>query len=115
MRAGEADNVTGELDRGALHAQANAEEGNAALASELNGLDLPFDAALAKAAGDEDPVVAGEQRPRAFALDLFALDSANADLALVVNAGMIEGLVDRLVGVLVLGVLADDGDADLML
>ena len=31
------------------------------------------------------------------------------------DAGVVERLVDRLVGVAVLGVLADDGDADLVL
>ena len=78
--SGQADDVAGELDRRALHAQADAEERNLALAGEADRLDLAFDAALAEAAGHEDAVVAGEQPLGPFALDLFALDAADADL-----------------------------------
>ena len=85
------------------------------LAGELNRLDLPFDAPLAEAAGHQNAVVAGEQPLGPLALDLFALNAADADLRVVVNAGVVDRFVDRLVGVLVLGVFADDGDADLVL
>ena len=72
--------VAGELDHRALHAQADAEERNAALAGVADRLDLAFDAALAEAAGNEDAVVAGEQPLGPFALDLLALNAADADL-----------------------------------
>src|SRR5207247_8588593 len=41
------------LDDHALHAHAEPERGNAALAAEAGRLDLPLDAAVAKAAGDD--------------------------------------------------------------
>ena len=97
--AGQADDVAGELDHGALHAQADAEERNAPLAGVADRLDLALDAALAEAAGHEDAVVAGEQPLGPFALDLLALDAADADLGAVGDAGVVERFVDRLVGV----------------
>ena len=44
------------LDAGHLHAEADAEEGDLALAGELDRGDLALAAALAEAAGDEDAV-----------------------------------------------------------
>ncbi len=70
------DHVAGELDHGALHAQADAEEGNAALAGEADGVDLALDAALAEAAGHEHAVDAGQQPLGPFALDRLAVDAA---------------------------------------
>ena len=112
---GQADDVAGELDHRALHPQADAEERNLPLAGKADRLDLAFDAALAEAAGHQHAVVAGQQPLGPFALDLLALDPLDADLRPVGDAGMVERLVDRLVGVAVLGVLADHGDADLVL
>jgi hypothetical protein len=112
--AGKIHDVAGKLDGGALHAETDAEEGDAALADELDRFDFAFDAALAESAGDENAVVAGEERAGAFALDLFALDAADADLSFVMDASVVEGFVNRLVSIFVLGVFADDGDADFM-
>ena len=60
MSAIEADNVPGEFDRRALHAQADAEKRDALLAGELDRLDLSLNPALAEAAGDKDAVVPGQ-------------------------------------------------------
>ena len=57
---GKAGLVARDLDRGDLHAQADAEVGQLVLAGELGGEDLALDAALAEAAGHEDGVVPGE-------------------------------------------------------
>ena len=48
-------------------------------------------------------------------LDLLGLDPAHAHPGAVGDAGVVERLVDRLVGVAVLDVLADDGDRHLVL
>ena len=62
---GPADDVARELDGRDLHAEADAEVGNAALARVARGGDLALDAALAEAAGHEDAVdVAERARPR---------------------------------------------------
>ena len=47
-------------------------------------------------------------------LDLLGLDLADEHPAAVGDAGVVERLVDRLVGVVVLDVLADDGDRHLV-
>ena len=48
--------VAGAFDDGHLHAEADAEERDAAFAGEAYGGDLAFRAAFAEAAGDEDAV-----------------------------------------------------------
>ena len=91
------------------------EERNALGAGVANRLDFAFDAALAEAARHQDAVVAGQQPLRPFGFDVLAVNAADADLRAVGDAGVIERFVDRLVRVVVLGVLADDGDADFVL
>src|SRR5690349_8332753 len=107
--------MPGELDHRALHAEADAEEGDLPLAGEADRLDLPLDSPLAEPARHQNAIVAREQPLRPFALDLLALDAADPHLGVVRDARMVERFVDALVGVLVLGVFADDRDADLLL
>ena len=52
----EAGGVPRRFDAGHLHAEADAEEGDVALAGEMDAGDLALAAALAEAAGDEDGV-----------------------------------------------------------
>ena len=78
------EHVSGELGHGALHAQADAEEGNASFAGEADGVDLAFDAALAETAGHQNAVHAGQQPFRPFAFDGLAVDPLDADLRPVV-------------------------------
>ncbi len=106
--------VAAEFDRGALHAQADAEERDAPLAGEANRLDFAFNPAFAESAGDENAVVAGQEPLGSFPLDGLAEHPPDPHLGAVVDAGVVERLVDRLVGVEVLGVLAHHGDADLV-
>ena len=53
----------------------------------------------AEAAGDEDAVDAAEHALGPVALDLLGLDPADDDAASMGDAGVVERLVDRLVGV----------------
>ena len=48
--------VAGVFDRGALHAEADAEERHLVFARVLNGVDHALNAALAEAAGNQDAV-----------------------------------------------------------
>src|SRR5262249_21458347 len=109
-----ADDVAGEFDDGALQAQADAEERDLALAGIAGGIDFAAGAAIVEAAGDEDAVQPAERAFRAFAFDLFRLDFAHDDAGVQGDAGVIQRLIDRLVGVVVLDVLADHGDRDLV-
>ena len=115
MGAGQPDHVAGEFDHRALHAQADAEEGNLPLAGKADRLDLALDAALAESARHQQAVEAGQQPFGPFAFDQFAVNPLDADLGLMGDAGVVEGFVDRLVGVAVLGVFADHGDRDFVL
>ena len=84
-------------------------------AGVADGRHFAFDAALAESAGHQHAVVARQQPLGPFGLDVFAADAADANLRAVGDAGVVERFVDRLVGVAVLGVFADDGDADFVL
>ncbi len=53
-----ADDVPCELNHCALHSQADAEEGNALLASVTNRLQLAINASFAKATGNKNSIVA---------------------------------------------------------
>ena len=98
---------------GALHAQADAEERDPVLAGEADRLDLAVDAALAEAAGHQHAVDPGERLARPLRARSPPPRSADDPHPRVVgDAGVVERLVDRLVGVVVLDVLADDGDRD---
>src|SRR5262249_1927042 len=107
--------VASELDDGTLQAEADAEEGDAALTREANGLDLAGNAAIAEAAWHHHAVDAAQHALGAVALDLLRLDAPDRHPARQGDAGVIERFVDRFVRVLVLDVLADDRDADLVL
>ncbi len=117
VSAGQVAHVAGEFDHGALHAQADAEERDAfASRAKRMAIDFAFDAALAKAAGDEQAVVAAQQPFGAFAFRSSSLWMRRMRIwARWRDAGVVERFVDRFVGVAMLGVFADDGDADFVL
>ena len=111
----EARHVPGHVDHRALHPQADAEEGQPPLAGEPDRLHLALDAALTEPARHEQAVEAGEEPLRPLPLDVLTLDWLHADLRPVGDATVVEGLVDALVGVAVLGVLANQRDRHLVL
>ena len=72
--AGQMQDIAGELNRGDLHAQAQAKIGHAMFAGIFGGDNLALDPALAEAAGDEDAPEPFEDRLGAELLDLLRLD-----------------------------------------
>ena len=104
--------VSGEFDDGTLHAQADSQERNLPFPGPTDRFDLAFGSPFAKSARNQNSVVARQQPFGAFAFDFFALNSTDSNLRVVVDAGVIDGFVDRLVGVFVLGIFSHDGDAD---
>ncbi len=120
-RAFEPGGVPRRLDAGHLHAQANAEEGDASLAGEADRGDLAFRAALAEAAGDEDAVDRLEHRRdvRRAAVEIggeqLRVEPVDADLDAVGEAAVDQSLGQRLVGVLQADIFADHADRHLAL
>ena len=112
--AGNPTTFQGELDHGALQSEANAEEGDAPLADVLDGLDLSGDAPMAEAAGDEKTVDVLQDGRGAHPLDFLGLDLAHDHARIESDAGVRKRLVNRLVGIVVLGVFADDADRRLV-
>ncbi len=103
--------IAGELDDGDLHAEADAEEGDAFFAGVAGGGHLPFRTTITEATGDEDALQTGEVEFGAGFFDAFGIDADDVHLAVVGGAGVREGFVDALVGVLEFDVFADDTDA----
>ena len=95
-----------------MHAEADAEVGDVAFAGVLGGENFAFDAASSKAAGNEDAIDAADHFFGAMLFDGFGVDADDVDAGVVEGAGVGEGFVDGLVGVLELDVFADDGDVD---
>ena len=83
------------------------------LARVVGGEDLALDAAMAEAAGDEDPGRARRARSSTFS-GVSASESTQRTLASTpcAQAGVAERLGDREVGVGQLDVLADEGDLE---
>ena len=115
VRADHAGHVARELDRRALHAEADAEVGDALLAREADGAQLSFHAARAEAGADEDAVDAGQLAVIALFLERLRVDVDDAHLHVVGDAAVHERFVERLVRVAEVDVLADEADAHLVL
>ena len=113
VRLGPTADVPGELDHGALHPEADPEEWCAALAGEPHRLDLALDPALAEAGRDEDARDVAQLLGHVLRRDLLGVDGHDLDPHAVRRARDDEALGDRLVGVLVLDVLADECDPHL--
>src|SRR5262245_43212323 len=111
VRAGQPGDVTGELDDRALHAEADPEVRNALLPRIANGLDLPFDPAIAETAGHQDAIQSLQMPLESLPLDPLCVHPGDLDRRLVRDAAMGQRLVEALVRVLHLDVLADHADA----
>ena len=110
----EPDDVPRELGDGDVHAEADAEVRDPALARDPAGEDLALPAARAEAAGDEDAVDLLEQLGRLLVGHVLGVDPVDAHLRALVDARVLERLVHREVGVVELHVLADERDRHLL-
>src|SRR5258706_11889598 len=115
VRADHAADIARELDRRALHAEADAEVGDALLARVADGAQLPFHATRTEPGADQDAVHAGQLAVVALFLQRFGADVDDADLDVVGDAAVDQRLVERFVAVAVLDVLPDEADAHFIL
>jgi len=108
---GVAQHVAGVLHHHDLHAQADAKVGHTVLTGVLGGLDHTLDAAVAEAAGHDDAVHIGKFFGAAVlvhqSLAVYPLD---LDLALVLEAGVVQALHHAQVGIVQLNVLTHQGN-----
>src|SRR5688572_8967626 len=107
--------VAGVLDDGHLEAEAESEVGHAVLTGIADALDLALGAADAEAAGDDDALTVGEAPGDVGRLDRGRVDPLQVDVAVEVDATVLDGLDDAGVGVAEGGVLAGDSDRDVLL
>src|SRR6266513_3510035 len=88
VRADHAADVARELDRRALHTEADAEVGDALLARVAERAQLPFHAAGAETGTDQDTVDAGELAVVALLLERLGVDVDDAHLHVVGDAAV---------------------------
>ena len=91
-----------------MHPEADPEVRNPALTGDAAGEDLPLPAARSEAAGDEHAVDALELGLGLFERHALGVDPADADAAAVMDARVLQRLVDREIRVVELHVLADE-------
>src|SRR5262249_26290044 len=105
--------VARELDDRRLHAETDAEERHVVLAHVANGFDHSLHAANAEAAGNENTVDAGDDLRGALGVrEVVAADPLNVDADVVRDAAVDERFLHALIAVDVVGVFADDRDAN---
>src|SRR5262249_44401224 len=95
-----------------MHAEADAEVRDLALARDAAGEDLPLPAARTEAAGNEHAVDLLEQLDRLLERHVLGVDPAETNAAPVLEPRVLQRLVDGEVRVLELHVLADERDLD---
>src|SRR6266849_2918494 len=115
VRADHPDDVPCELDRRALHAQADAEVGNSLLARVTDCAQLPFDAARSESRADQDSVDVRQLAVIALFLERFRIDVDDAHLEVVRDPAVNQRFVERFVRVAELHVLPDEPDPYLIL
>ena len=103
--------VPRELHGGHLHAEADAEEGDAVLPGVLDGPDHAAGPAHAEAAGHQDPVAVLEEGGGILVLQVLGLDPLQVHVRLQPVARMVQGLDEALIALLELHVLAHHADA----
>ena len=113
VRADHPHDVARKLDRRALHAEADAEVGDALLAREADGAQLSFHAARAESRTDQDSVHAGQLAVITLFLERLGVDVDDAHLHVVGDAAVHERFIERFVGIAELDVLADESDTHL--
>ena len=107
----QAQHVAGEFNGGDLHTQAQAQVGDPCLAGVAGGPDLAFDAPVTKSAGNQNAAEVLELLGRIIAFEVLGLDLDDLYPGIGGDARVLEGFVDRFVGVLKFDVLADHTDA----
>ena len=110
VQAGE---VPGRLDDRHLHAEADAEIGHLSGSCEAGRRDLALGAALAEAAGHQDPVDPFQAVDRALGFEDLGIEPVHLDPDVVGDAAVGQGLGQGFVGVDQAGVLADHAYGDL--
>src|SRR5690606_22521628 len=110
----EASHVPGHVHHRGLHAVADPEVGDALFAGVLRRQHLALEAAVAETARYQDAVEPGQDLVGAVALDVLGFDPFQVDPGALADAAVAQRLGHRLVGVLVVDVLADHADGDLV-
>ena len=107
--------VAGVFDEGHLHAEADAEKGDAAIACVADGADFTFRAADAETAGDEDAVHRAKDFVKCIFRQVFeflAVDIVETDGRVVGVAAVVEGFDEAFVRFLQFDVFSDERNVD---
>ena len=105
--------MAGKLNDRHLHPQADAEIGDAVLPGIANGAEHALDAPVAEAAGHQNAGAARQPLRRVAVGQALGVDPIDVHDGVVGGAGVVQRLHHGEVGVMELGVFADQSDADL--
>ena len=111
MGVGQTQHVAGVVDGHHLEAEAQTQAGQAVLPGIGGGVDFALDPPFAESARDHDSVQPAEQAVHHQALHALRLDPLDLHRRAVVDAGVVQRLHYRQIGVLERHVLADEPDA----
>ena len=110
----DAEDVTRVFDDSELHAEADAEVGDAVFARVLHGADFAADAAVTEASRYDDTVHTFQQR-HALPVQVFGIDVADVHRVAAADAGVVERFVERFVGVGEVHIFANHGNRHFVL
>src|SRR5262245_54312361 len=114
VRSRESRDMSGELDRSALHAKTETEKRNLPLPGIADGPDLSFDTSGTKTAGDQNAVRFPKNPLGPLSLHIFGFYPADIDFSFVVDPAVHQGLCEALVAFLQPGILPDQRDGNFM-
>ena len=85
-------NVSGEFDHGTLHPEADAEKWNLLFTRPADRFNLAFGATFAKTARNQQTIVTAQNSLGTVAFNQFALDAADANLSMILDASVIRSI-----------------------
>ena len=106
------EHVACELDNGALHAEADAQERNVVDTSKMHRLDFALDTAVAEPGSDQNAGHRTELVGDVLGGQFLGIDITQFHLAIVDRSGVDERFTDGFVSVGQLGVFTDQRDFD---
>ena len=102
--------VTSELNHHALHSQADTQARHIVLTGILQGCELALNTTLTEARSDQNTIHILQLLSYVLVIQLLGMEQVQIQLTMIVNSGLQQRLVDRLIGILQLHVLANQTD-----
>ena len=107
-------NISGEINHGNLHTQAQSEIGEIIFPGEFGSDYFSLRSTISKSTGNQNAMEISKVGIGAILLDFFRIDMNHHDLTIVTNSTVYQGLVNREIGILEVHVFPDHSNLDFM-